>query len=345
MGAIDLEHLLSPVTEESPSGDDLEYDAGYLELERLSRGKPEQQMGDEVIPAETPDWKSVGRLALELAGRTKDLRVGVILAQSMIATEGFRGFADGLALLHGYVDRFWDSVHPKLDPADPDPILRVNALSALSVFDPTLRMLREAPLVSPRGIGPIAYRDVLIASNKIEAPADLGREPVSMAMIRGAFEGAGPDVLGATAAALDAALAAATAIETSVTSRVGAALSVDLGDLAALLRGARQSLAEALGRGGPEEPDALEEAGSAAGPSGRSSGGAAGSGEIRSRDDVVRALDRICAWFERNEPSSPVPLLLVRAKRLTNKSFVEIVRDLAPDGLGQVEMIRGREEE
>jgi len=38
-----------------------------------------------------------------------------------------------------------------------------------------------------------------------------------------------------------------------------------------------------------------------------------------------------------------VPLLLRRAKRLISKDFLEIVRDLAPDGVPQVELIRGAE--
>ncbi|MBE0617668.1 MAG: hypothetical protein IH608_07060 [Proteobacteria bacterium] len=62
---------------------------------------------------------------------------------------------------------------------------------------------------------------------------------------------------------------------------------------------------------------------------------------MRSREDVVHLLDKVCDYFRRNEPSSPVPLLLERAKRLVSKSFLEIVRDLAPDGVAQVELIRG----
>lgn len=45
--------------------------------------------------------------------------------------------------------------------------------------------------------------------------------------------------------------------------------------------------------------------------------------------------------IERNEPSHPAPLLIQRAQRLMTKSFVEIIRDLAPDGMGQVQMLAG----
>jgi type VI secretion system protein ImpA len=64
-------------------------------------------------------------------------------------------------------------------------------------------------------------------------------------------------------------------------------------------------------------------------------------GTIASRDDALRMLDRVCEWIERNEPSHPAPLLIRRAQRLMTKSFVEIIRDLAPDGMSQVQMLAG----
>ncbi len=68
------------------------------------------------------------------------------------------------------------------------------------------------------------------------------------------------------------------------------------------------------------------------------------SGEIASREDVIRAIDKICEYYARFEPSSPLPLLLRRAKRLANKSFLEIVRDLSPDALKQVLALGGEDE-
>jgi type VI secretion system protein ImpA len=56
---------------------------------------------------------------------------------------------------------------------------------------------------------------------------------------------------------------------------------------------------------------------------------------------VIRALDKICDYYKRYEPSSPVPLFLNRAKRLASKSFLEILRDLTPDALNQALAIGG----
>lgn len=65
-------------------------------------------------------------------------------------------------------------------------------------------------------------------------------------------------------------------------------------------------------------------------------------GDINSRADVVRALEKICSYYERHEPSSPLPLLLQRCKRLVPLGFVDILRDMAPDALSQVELIAGK---
>ena len=68
-------------------------------------------------------------------------------------------------------------------------------------------------------------------------------------------------------------------------------------------------------------------------------------GEITSRQDVIRALDKICEYYDRHEPSSPLPLLINRAKRLASKSFLEIIGDLTPDALAQAQSIGGIEGE
>jgi type VI secretion system protein ImpA len=53
----------------------------------------------------------------------------------------------------------------------------------------------------------------------------------------------------------------------------------------------------------------------------------------------VRLLDESIRWLRAHEPSSPVPLLLERAKRLMAKDFLEILQDLAGDSVAQAEKI------
>lgn len=52
-------------------------------------------------------------------------------------------------------------------------------------------------------------------------------------------------------------------------------------------------------------------------------------------------LDAVCAYLEEAEPANPAPLLIRRARQMIGKDFVSILKEIAPDGLHQVEMIAG----
>jgi type VI secretion system protein ImpA len=67
-------------------------------------------------------------------------------------------------------------------------------------------------------------------------------------------------------------------------------------------------------------------------------------GEIRSREDVLRLLDKICQFYARFEPSSPVPLMIKRAARLAEMDFMQIMQDLSPDAISQIRTITGEKE-
>ena len=56
-------------------------------------------------------------------------------------------------------------------------------------------------------------------------------------------------------------------------------------------------------------------------------------------------LDKICQYYSRSEPSSPVPLLLRRAQRLAAMDFMAIINDMSPDAVAVVRTITGEKAE
>ena len=70
-------------------------------------------------------------------------------------------------------------------------------------------------------------------------------------------------------------------------------------------------------------------------------GGAVAVGTIRSRQDAIRALDAVASFFRQNEPSSPIPLIVERAKRLVSKDFLEVLADIAPEAVGHAKAAGG----
>jgi len=348
MSVIEIEALLSDIAADTPCGEDLEYDPLFAEMEKLAQETPERQYGDTIIPAEPPDWRGVKKAALSLLERTRDLRVAVYLARALLQSDGFPGFAEGLALVEGLIERYWDGVYPLLDPDDDnDPTLRINTIVALCDSETTLRDLRETPLVSSRALGRFSLRDVQVAMGVLTPVAGDDEELPTQSRLDAAFQDADLEVLQVTAEAVAGARERVERIEAALTDQVGVTQAPDMSDLTGVLKEVRQVLTEQLQRRGVSATGETEGQGES--EDGAASGAATGQrlvvGDIASREDVIRMLDKICDYFSRYEPSSPVPFLLKRAKNLVTKDFMEIMLDLAPGGTEQANLIFGLQSE
>ena len=62
---------------------------------------------------------------------------------------------------------------------------------------------------------------------------------------------------------------------------------------------------------------------------------------IVSREEVVKCLDLVVAFYDRTEPSSPIPHLARRIRRMVPMDFVELMEDLAPSGLKEFRQLAG----
>lgn len=339
MAKLDLEQLLNPISDEAPCGENLEYELDFGEMERAAQGKTEQQFGDTVIEAEEPDWRDLERKCISLMKRTKDLRVVVYLSRALLKTDGIEGFQGCLSLLRGYVEHSWETVHPQLDPDDDnDPLLRVNTLAQLSDNDTTLGLLKRCPLVRSKALGAYGLFDIDLANS--DTPVTEDDERPEMATIEAAFLDCELEDLQSTAAAVRGGIEDITALEAELTEKVGVGQATSFEPLVRLLKEADQVLTSQLERRGISENDSGDET-EEGNEEGNGATGQRLTGEITSREDVLRALDKICDYYNRFEPSSPLPLLLTRAKRLATKSFLEIIRDLTPEAFSQAESLAG----
>jgi type VI secretion system protein ImpA len=340
--SIDLEGVLAAVSGSEPAGPDLGYDPSFAALERSAQGKPQQQIGTTVVPGEEPDWKAVQRQSTELLAKTRDLRISVYYFKALIRTAGWAGLAEGLTLLRGLIERYWDGgLHPRLDPEDDnDPTIRVNVLKELSAPD-VLAVVRALPLCISPVFGPIGLAHVESASGDGAAP--VAPNSLTMAAIEGSFADAPIEALRATEAIVRAAVETLSGIEVATTEKVGPEHAPSLERLSGLLRKALAVVGGAVARRMPADAPGEVEGAAHVNGGGRRAGGGFAMGEISSREDVVRALDKICAYYAKNEPSSPIPILLERSKKLVTMTFVEIVKELVPDASSQLANLKGRE--
>ena len=335
MGAIDVNSLLTAVSDDAPCGENLEYDSAFTEMNQAAEERSEQQMGESVIEAQPADWRTVRKLAEELCGRTKDLRVGVLLTRALVHTAGPVGLADGLAFLRGLVEQHWDGLHPALDPEDDnDPTMRVNVLATLIDDAAMLRPIHLCPIVESKAMGRFSLRDIEIARGDLIPGGS--EEPPNTTVIDAAFMDAPIEDLQGTAEALAQSIEHVKSLEAALTEKVGVAQAMDFSPLPAMLAKVQQVLVEQLAHRGIDTGGGDAEVGGGEGLDGEGISGA-----VKTREDVVRVLDKACQYYERHEPSSPVPLLLKRAKRLVAKDFMEILHDMAPQGVSEAEKISG----
>jgi len=344
---ISVEELAKPVSAEQPCGADLAYDPAFQQLETLVRGKPGVELGDYKQEAQDPDWKELRDLAVESHGKTKHLTAGVILTLCLLKTEGFAGLRDGLMLVRRILENYWDTVYPRLDPEDNnDPTERMNILANLvSVGEPYrfIPRLQEAPIAQSPSLGRVKLQDVIAAKQPPAAPAEGKPAPLTEAQIQAVFKDAGVDNLKSVHEAVIQALESVKAIDAFVSEKVGSR-GVNFDELVKNLKLVQSSVAPFVGGAPVEgaEGAAQPDAGGA-----QAGGGAAVQkavsvpGAINSREDVVRALERICEFYRINEPSSPVPLILYRAQRMAKMSFMEIVNELTPDAITTVKGVTG----
>lgn len=325
--------------EAAPSGPDLEYDADFMALERAVATRGERIVGDGGED-DGPDWDRVLPSAVTLLERSRDLRIAVTLCSGWLAQGGLPGWRDGLALVHALLESQWDSVHPQLDAEDDnDPTARVNALMPLADSFGLLGRLRTTPFAQSPRLGAFALRDLRLANGTLK-PADPDAALPSLSELEACCLDCPEHMLSANVEAAHEALAYARAIDSLLDERLSTQapelrpLVTDLFELDRFLQ------AQWIARTGSAIGDAPVETGEV-GATGSTVHVVAAQAGIAGPADVIRHIDDLCAYYAKHEPSSPVPILLRRAQRLVGKGFEDLLRDLAPGGLGELQYVVG----
>ncbi|CAM2157026.1 type VI secretion system protein ImpA [Pararobbsia alpina] len=340
--------LLDPIDDAAPAGRNLEYDAAFTELERLATPTTERAMGESLRAAQEPDWDNVVNAAQALFTQTKDLRVAMHLGNAWTRQHGLKGWNATLELVRALLERYWDVVHPQLDPDDDlDPTARVNALMPLADVRDVLGAFRVSPFVQSPRMGHFSLRDLRVATGAIQAAASAdGTPPPTLIDLEACCMDCSEEQLPETAAVLALARDHAAAIDLMLKDRLGAA-SPDLSAMNADLAELKKFVDGQCARRFPQTAEASPEDSGAAAASAHTQTQATsqpGNGKISGPDDVIRRLDDICEYYARFEPSSPLPILLQRARRLVGKSFAEVLRNIAPAGMSELETLAGPED-
>jgi len=349
MSTFDIESLFLAVRPDLPCGEDIsqadKLRESWDKLWDLVRPRSLGTVPRENEQLAEPDWGKVAQQSFSLLQGSRNLRVALYFALALLVTEGFSGLREGLYVIQGLLEHFWDDLYPRLDPEDGnDPTERVNTLLCLSSEsasggDPLYfrsRLLRVPLCNSPR-MGRFCLRDLQIARGE-KKPPDGAQSAPEMSVITAAFRETAVEELKSELLSIGQAVEHLDGIREVFLHRAAGGASPDLAGLRADLVKIRGVLEEQTGLG-PGAGASAPEGARVDAPAGARS--ILTPGEIQSRVDALLAVDKACQYFERHEPSSPVPLLLRRAQRLASKTFMEIIEDVCPNAMDQVTTVSG----
>jgi type VI secretion system protein ImpA len=323
--------LLQALSAENPCGEDLE------DTQLLASFDGYRLFGQSAPLSSETDWRDIRDRSFEAMEKSKDFRLLTHLASAVVRTDGFGEFAQTLAVASKWLETWSKEVFPRVDD---DAILRRNALNGFADRMAVVDGVRRAPLFKHAQLGIVSVRDIEIATGHL-ALAEGETAAMDQAQLGAVLSATPVEELQALSGQLDGAVKSLKSIEELMRSEGGSEAAPDFTTLSTPLARTLKLVNDQLATRSPVASAGAAD-GSAAGEAG---GGAVAVGGIRSRHDAERALDAVAAFFRTNEPSSPIPLLLERAKRLVSKDFLEVLAELAPDALGAAKAASGVRDE
>ncbi|MEJ5030560.1 type VI secretion system protein TssA [Comamonas sp. MYb21] len=328
----------APISDREPAGKNAEFDTSYAELETAVLVSPEQQYGDMVIAAKDPDWQQVLKLATTLSAETKDLRVMLWMTRALTRMHGLHGLHYGLQCINTVCEHFWQQLHPQLEiDGEADPHMRYSVLSDLGDVGALVADMRQSVLL-PSHLGAFSIKDLerLMDNGSLEVNGVSVTQTQIGQIVQEQAQSNRAELIGMPARIIGE----IGALQQRCLQELGSEYEPNLQALTRPLEKIRRLLDSCSG---PEET--LLQPNLDAGTNEVSTPGSmvVATGPIQSRRDAVRQLELACQYLEQYEPTNPAPLLVRRAIKVMEMSFMDIVKNMAPDGLNQAMFITGAE--
>ncbi|MCC8402575.1 type VI secretion system protein TssA [Paraburkholderia sp. MMS20-SJTN17] len=333
--------LLEPVSADAPCGPDLEYDPAFVMLQAAAAPRVEAQYGDFVDVPPSANWAEIERDCRALLLRTKDIRLAVILLRCRTRLEGAVGLRDGLAFLMAMFECYGEALHPlPVFDGERDPAMFVNAIGGLVEPDGALADVRDIPMSRAAGLQ-LHLRDIEKSFATPRQKDALAPESVVRLL---------KELWGRRDATI-AALVEAQRLTQRIAAWCDQTLGADAPDLGALSRALQPFAQHQVDGGGASAPvaaHALKAVNDAEPVSPPAAAMAAAipraDGPLDLPTAPVSPMDRWSAlaaiqetrmWFEQNEPSSPVAVLLRQSERMVGKRFSELAHIIPADLLAK----------
>jgi type VI secretion system protein ImpA len=355
---LDFDSLLVPISEESPSGENLQYSGIYDEIRDARRADEDIAQGDWQHELKVADFRKVVDLAVPaLTSQTKDLQICVWLAESLSRQNGFVGLRDGLRLARELQANFWETIYPEIDEGDMEG--RANALEWLD--KQCSLVARETPLTAGEGVNFIGFEDSKtfdipeniddLDSDKRQKLQELQQQAETENRITGerwrkAKGQTRRQFYEELTLTLDECWSEYEQLDRTIEDNFERNQMPALLQLKKSLDAIRDLVKKLLLEKRQAEPteeelasgETTEEIISEDGETIMVSGVAGTSGPIKSRQDALKRLSEVAEFFRKTEPHSPVSHLVSRSVKWGNMSLESLLQELVKDEsvLGQI---------
>lgn len=337
----DFEAILAPLDGDQPTGVDLRQDFAptsvYYRLRDAraqARDAERQADGEDASEGLLALWRPVATLAIDaLKSSSKDLEVATWLTEALVRLSGLQGLTAGASVIGGLVEHHWDGLFPM--PEEGDMEIRVMAVAGLSGqgADGTLMQpLRKSVLFRRPDGSPFSLWQYQ-ASLELSGITDEARRAQRIDSGVLPFEEvekearlAGTAHWSAQRQSIAEALAAWKDMERAFDEKAGAASPA-----ANRVRELLEFVVETCQRFAPADAAPEEAAAAAPAADGGSPTSAPTPAGISGREQALRQLTEIAAWFKRNEPGSPIGFTLDEAVRRARMGWPDLVAELVAD--------------
>lgn len=333
----EIEELIEPIDETQPAGRDLRLDPADLTFQTLKDYTTvvDAALAESEGDAREANWSGVESLCVSaLREKSKDLELAAALAQAWSRTEGLPGARQGLELFRRLLDRYWDSLHPGVDPDDGEISLPLRArwLGWLDSPNGFIRAIKQGPMLAGPGGTAFSWQDHENSALLDDATLSPERHDelveagvISPGQWTSALGSMGPTRLGELAQAVAGALETTQALAELCARH----FDEDAPDFYNL-RNALEEIHDYLAPHAGASTDAAAPAGTAtAGPAAAAAAATpTAAGPIASREQALRALQDVGDFFRRTEPHSPISYLIARAVRWGSMPLDQLLKDV-----------------
>lgn len=353
----DLDALLAPIPGEAPQGADVREDySAQSPYSRLRDARSNAR--DAEKQAETPDpdappppdpaplWRGLRDIGLKLlTEKTKDLEIAAWLTEAFVRSHGLGGLAACSRLIAGLAEQYWDGVYPLPDEYGME--TRVAPVTGLngnggggSLMAPLFKLkLYTRPdgsavaLYQYRASAKLGTLDAKSRQQRIEGGTipfdDIEKEACTVGRL--AMAALRDDAAAALAGwqAMAEILDQKAGADAPSTSQIRDLLQ-EVSDIAA--RYAPGAAADDAGAPAPADPGHFAPQGAAQAFAGAPAGALNATAErTASREDALRRLEDIAAFFRKTEPHSPLSFTLDEAVRRARMPWLDLLDEVIGD--------------